>query len=955
MSGSIQEVRSMVLVRLDAAKQSSDEITTDLIHEWVHKVAKLLGADGQNNSDELEQLVRDLEADYNVYVGNWTSLADDGDHVKWLEERRPEIKWAFWDRYQRFMREHQQLPSASVKSVAETTDDILGRLEAPNRPGAWDRRGLVAGQVQSGKTGNYTGLVAKALDSGYKLVVVLAGVHNSLRSQTQARIDEGILGFDTRKNLRFDQTEGSSLIGVGRFGGRFLPVNSFTSSKETGDFSLAVAKNIGVVVGGNDPIVLVVKKHRSILTNLYEWATALRKETNPETGRPIVRGVPVLVIDDEADYASVDTNGPKRGQDPKEVDPTTINGLIRKFLDTFEQSAYVAYTATPYANIFISPDKQHRVAGEDLFPRSFIVSLPAPSSYIGPARVFGVQDDGSAAREHIDSLPIVRHVADYDAWLPDGHKADVTLQGDLPGSLREAILSFLIGGAVRSLRGQGAKHNSMLIHVTRYTNVQRQVADQVKATLEDYTDRLQYGEGNNPALRTAAHALFTSDHLPTTRELLGTEDVAELVSELPDFESVWAEMATVAARTRVHTVNGTSQDALEYVDHPDGLSVIAIGGDKLSRGLTLEGLSVSYYLRASKMYDTLMQMGRWFGYRPGYLDVCRLYTTAHLTRWYVAITAAAAELQSEFEAMAAIGRTPEQYGLRVRQHPDGLLVTSPSKLRHSTSLKISYSATISETISFAKSAAKDNWSQLERLLGALGPAPRATAGLRVWRHVPPDPVISFVKDYVPDKAAIQTQPKALIDYIQSRLADGELTTWTVALADVSSKEATVEDIAGLRIGLTRRAPLEVSLDRYTVRRVGSPRHEIVDLDKNTDLWNDLLRQTVRAWNESTRKNKSESAPSVPGGLFERLSRPADKGLLILYPLDPDPARVRLTGDGDHPSAIVDPREVLETPLVGFAISFPASDRAQPISYQVNKVFWEQEYGSYGGEDDEDGV
>ena len=944
----------MVIVRLDGTKQASNEITTDLIEEWVNKVAEFLGVDRSENADELQQLVRDLEADYNVYVGTWTSLADDWDHVQWLEDARPEIQWAFWDRYERFMRDRQGLPSASVKSVAETTEDILRRLESPHRPGAWDRRGLVAGQVQSGKTGNYTGLVAKALDSGYKLVVVLAGVHNSLRSQTQARIDEGILGFDTRKNLRFDQIEGNSLIGVGRIGGRFLPVNSFTSSKQNGDFSLPVAKNIGVVVGGNDPIVLVVKKNKSILTNLYDWATALRKETNPETGRPIVRGVPILVIDDEADHASVDTNGPKRGQDPKETDPTAINGLIRRFLDTFEQSAYVAYTATPFANIFISPDQEHRVAGEDLFPRSFIVNLPAPSTYVGPARVFGLQEDGTSAREQVDPLPIVRNVADYDAWLPDGHKSDATLGGDLPASLREAMLSFVIGGAVRSLRGQGKKHNSMLVHVTRFTKVQKQVADQVAEVIEDFRDRLQYGEGSNPVLRDAAHELFLRDHVPTTRELLDTDDVADLAAELPSFEDVWAEMAATATKTLVHTVNGSSQDALEYVDHPEGLSVIAIGGDKLSRGLTLEGLSVSYYLRASKMYDTLMQMGRWFGYRPGYLDVCRLYTTAHLVRWYAAITSATAELQSEFEAMAAIGRSPEQYGLRVRQHPDGLLVTSPSKLRHSTSIKISYSATISETISFAKRAAKENWAQLERLLTSLGASPVPAPGLKVWRGVAPDVVIAFLKDYVPDKAAIQTQPKAVIDYIQSRLADGELSTWTVALADVAAEDVVPKDLAGIHFGLTHRAPLELTLDRYSIRRVGSPRHEIVDLDKGSELWGDLLQQTVKAWTESTRKNKSASAPTVPGGLFERLSRSPDKGLMIIYPLDPEPARMKLKGESAQSVPQIDPQETLDTPLVGYAISFPASDRAKPISYQVNQVFWEQEYGAYAGDEDEDG-
>jgi hypothetical protein len=940
----------MVMVKLDSATQARHEITNQLIQEWVMKVSGFLGADGEEFAGDLDQLVRDLEADYNVHVGAWNSLADDGDHVKWLEERKNGgASWPFWERYERYLRDHQGLPPASVRSIDAITDDILGRLEAPDRPGPWDRRGLVAGQVQSGKTGNYTGLIAKALDSGYKLVVVLAGVHNSLRSQTQARIDEGILGFDTRNNLRFDQTEESHLIGVGRLGGKYLPVSSFTSSKQTGDFSLSVAKNIGVAVGGNDPIVLVVKKNKSILTNLYKWATHLRRETDPATGKAIVRGVPVLVIDDEADHASVDTNAPKRGQDPEEVDPTAINGLIRKFLDTFEQTAYVAYTATPFANIFMSPDKQHRDAGEDLFPRSFIVNLPAPSTYIGPARVFGLQEDELNSIDAVDALPIVRDVEDYDDWLPDGHASDTVIGDDLPSSLREAILAFLVGGAIRRLRGQGAKHNSMLIHVTRFTKVQSQVSLQVADELLDMRDRIVLGEGNNPELRRAAEELFHRDYVPTTTEILATTDVAHLAGELPSFDEVWTEMAVIAERTRVHTVNGTSADALEYVDHPDGLSVIAIGGDKLSRGLTLEGLSVSYYLRASKMYDTLMQMGRWFGYRAGYLDVCRLYTTEHLVRWYASITSAAEELQTEFEAMAAIGRSPEDFGLRVRKHPGGLLVTSPAKLRHSATVSVSYSAAVAETVTFAKKFAHNNWLQFERMLISLGlPPDRETAALQVWQSVAPEVVLGFLDGYKADDAAVQAQPKVLAEYIRARVVDSELTSWTVAVADVKGGPES-PTISGIKFGLTSRTGLEVTPARYAVRRIGSPRHEILNLQQGTEEWDELLRLTTEAWQASTRKKKAANPPSVPSGLFERHSRPATQGLLIIYPLDPKRA---MTGcEGRDP----DPKEVLDghTPLVGFLISLPASTNAEPVSYQVNRVFWDQEYAAFDEHDEEE--
>ncbi len=504
-----------------------------------------------------------------------------------------------------------------------------------------------------------------------------------------------------------------------------------------------------------------------------------------------------------------------RGADPAETDPTAINGLIRRFLDTFEKSSYVAYTATPFANIFISPDQDHRVAGEDLFPRSFIVNLPAPSNYIGPERVFGLRLDGVA--EVVEPLPIVRTVDDYQQWLPDRHNKQTQLGESLPSSLVDAILSFLVAGAVRRLRGQGGKHHSMLIHVTRFTNVQSQVANQVEAALEDYRDRLRFGEGNNPTLRNRIAKIYSDDHSPTTLQMSEGDDLDDQVGPLLRFAELWSELARVAEKTRVHTVNGTSEDVLEYVDQEEGLSVIAIGGDKLSRGLTLEGLSVSYFLRASKMYDTLMQMGRWFGYRRGYLDLCRLYTTPSLVGWYAAITAASAELQEEFEAMAAIGRTPEEYGLRVRQHPDGLLVTAPSKLRHSTSVKISYSSSKAETTSFLWKAAERNWSALERMVTTLDTqaAPTGDSGLKVWKDVPPQVVLDFLSSYTADSTAVQWQPKGLIDYIGSRLGDGELVKWTVGLADVETGDFKTRSLPTRTIGLTRRASLGPLLPRDT--------------------------------------------------------------------------------------------------------------------------------------------
>lgn len=926
--------RQMVMLQLDKAVANGKHVTSDLLRTYVQSTAAYLTMQDADDPVDVEELIRDIEADYNVHVGTWNSLSDDADHVPWLDSHDKD-QWKFWPRYSRYLAQQQGLPTAAVKRLDEITEDILGRLEDPRRPGPWDRRGLVAGQVQSGKTGNYIGLIAKAIDAGYKLVVVLAGIHNSLRSQTQARIDEGILGFDTRSFRLANQVNDTGRIGVGKLAGSRLYVNSFTSSAQNGDFRLSVAQNMGVVPGGADPIVLVVKKNKSILTNLYKWATGLTTEPDPVTGELKVRNVPVLVIDDEADHASVNTKTSNQASDD-EADPSVINGLIRQFLKTFDCTAYVAYTATPFANIFIDPDADHVRAGEDLFPRSFIINLPAPSTYTGPERVFGLREDVANSIEEVEALPIVRTMNDYEEWLPDRHKSSHTFTEDLPDSLADSIVFFLMAGAVRRLRGQASAHHSMLVHVTRFKNVQEQVFQQVQDFLEDLTDRLDYGEGAHPVLAQRVRRIYEDDLAPTTGAMQGMPDLKPLVGDLPSLNEIMGEMPAVARKTHLRLINGNSADALEYVDHPEGISVIAIGGDKLSRGLTLEGLCVSYYLRASKMYDTLMQMGRWFGYRPGYLDLCRLYTAPLLVNWYERITAASAELQREFEAMAAVGRTPADFGLRVRQHPDGLLVTSPAKLRHAQRVSISFSGSISETVTFRDADRKNNSQALERLVRHLGPNEERLTGARVWRGIAPSLILNFLNSYQADRAAFKAQPKALVDYISQRVADDELTEWTVVLADIAGKKTY--PIGGLEIGLTNRSDSS-SQDpkRYTIRRLVSPSHEMVELPKDSPDWEVALRNTIKSWEQNPRRKDGDTKPTQPSALWERRLRSAQMGVFLLYPLDPG------EWAGNSPDA---------TPFVGFAASFPGSPRAEPIEYQVNLVTLRQEFGWEMTDDEE---
>jgi hypothetical protein len=921
-------VRTLVMPRVDLAKSLGQTVTAERLREFVDEAVIAVQQQGIDAPSDLEQLIRDLEADINVVIADSNSLADDTDHVPWLAGKLDEKNsWKFWNRYARYMRGEQGLPAAPFNKLDEITDDILGRLEDPIREGPWDRRGLVAGQVQSGKTGNYTGLIAKALDNGYKLIVVLAGVHNSLRSQTQTRIDAGILGFDTRAIRQAVKANDSTKVGVGKLSGPQLFVNSFTSSADDGDFRLSVAQNMGVIPGGADPIVLVIKKNKSILENLYRWATLLTREKDPESGKFKVPRIPVLVIDDEADYASVNTKHPKAGDE--EVDPSAINGLIRRFLDTFDRTAYIAYTATPFANIFIDPEGVHSEKGEDLFPRSFVVNLPPPSNYVGPERVFGLKEDTTNAIDEVEPLPIVRNVSDYDTWLPDKHRAgDAVPSGDLPQSLKDSILVFLIAGGVRRWRGQVGKHHSMLVHVTRFTAVQKSVAEQIADFLSEVRQRFRYGEGGEPSLRAQIQRLYDTDLLPTSASLSRDPDLSSLIGPLPPFEELWTHAAQIAEVTKIHVVNGKSDDVLEYIDHPEGVSVIAVGGDKLSRGLTLEGLCVSYYLRASKMYDTLMQMGRWFGYRPGYLDVCRLYTTTGLIDWYERITAASAELQREFEAMAILDKTPADFGLRVRQHPDGLMVSSPAKLKYAQKISISFSGSIATTVTFRAEDRKTNFDSLDQLVQRLGPESDTPTGMRVWRKVPPEEVLGFLGTYQADRVAFKVQPKALADYIQQRVADGELHSWTIVLADASSAENR-STIGGRDIGLTRRANQnsDPNSGRYTVKTVLSPGQELIDLVKGSPRWEKALADTRAAWEVSPRRKPEDDPPTAPSGIAERRTRPEANGLLLLYPLDPH----SWNGLGG-------------TPFVGFSMSFPESDRAKPTEYQVNAVRLKEWFG-----------
>lgn len=881
------------------------------------ETAEFLGHGG--GKFDLDRVVSMLEERVPIAVGPATVLAvPSSDHIDWYHGDRRKNR-RFFERYSDFLRNVEHWPEAAVQSMDDATDRIMEWMEDPQRQAPWDTRGLVVGHVQSGKTANYTGLIAKGADAGYRLIVVLAGMHNALRQQTQKRIDRDFLGYDTRAE-RQRQPIGVGLINAA------VHADNITTQAPNGDFRRAVHDNLGMGVQER-PVLLVVKKNASILRNLNAWVNeVVARRGDTETA-------PLLVIDDEADQASVDTGDQNQLTDDEfdpDYDPKTINGEIRRLLSAFPRSAYVAYTATPFANILIHDARLAEGFGDDLFPRNFIVSLQAPSNYVGPAALFGLNTEDPA--DSPQPLPVSRIVdQSQEGWLQPTHRKDAVprFEGEerIPPSLEDAILSFILTCAARRARGQGVDHNSMLVHVSRFKDVHGRVHEQIDTWLTDIKRQIRYRTGGRH-LFDRLRRLWEGDYVPSSQTVRETE----LGERLPNtaWAAVEAELDEAADRIRVQVVNSDLKEPIDYEGHKEtGLSVIAVGGDKLSRGLTLEGLSVSYFLRATRMYDSLMQMGRWFGYRPGYLDLCRIYMPTGLQRWFRHVATAAEELRDRLDRMARLGARPKDYGLRVQSH-NVLLVTARNKMRHSSEHQVSFAGDGKiQTVFFQDiDINRANGRSVNEFLLGLGPIPQSgfevdrpggqqTSGVgRRWLGVDGALVADLIGSLRFPEDTFDAD--RLRDYIRAQLTIGELTDWTIVLPSGRGSE---QEFLGTRVATVTRRRLRLNDDTGTLsyRTILSPGDEALDLSAGE--FAEALTQTNRLRAENGKQPTDR--PAGPDIRIARGRRP-ERALLLLYPLDP------LDQDGAH-------MPDLGMPLIGAVISFPDSINARSVTYKYNAV------------------
>lgn len=629
-------------------------LTQEILDEELEKFKKVIEAnnecgglffDGIVKDVDLDEVKREAECYFSVTVNSGILLSNSGnDDISqwWSSKKKQEVETYYWDRYKTYM--DSKINSKVVSVMDIDTDVVMDNLKDPNSTNKFDVKGMVVGNVQSGKTGNYSGLICKAADAGYKFIVIIAGGMNNLRNQTQKRINENFVGINNKNKIlpiqkcgRIDQSK---------------QVISLTT--EDSDFNKKDAdKNTANFYNINVPIVAVIKKNVSSLSNIIKWL-----EGKTRDGK--VANHAMLIIDDESDYASVNYK--------TDEDPTKINEKIRTLLNLFEKSAYVAYTATPFANIFINPDAKNDDFGEDLFPKDFIYCLDAPSEYSGAKKYFLQNDE-------MQEKPQVIMIDDYESSFPKVQKKEIEVK-ELPKSLKEAVRAFLLNIVVRRKRGQVNVHNSMLIHVTRFTKSN----DEIRRIVEEYVKHLQKGIKAFGKLEDAIEQDSRIKYMYETYQARFIDiefSFKELIGELVELKDII-----------VRGVYQTSKLKLQYEDN-NPINVIAVGGVSLSRGFTLEGLSVSYFTRNSLFYDTLMQMARWFGYRKGYENLCKLYIPQHIAENFVRIDEAITDLTETLKEMKELNKTPKDFGLYVKHYPDTQLqITAKNKLKDATSLSV---------------------------------------------------------------------------------------------------------------------------------------------------------------------------------------------------------------------------------------------------------------------------
>ena len=620
------------------------------IDELIASTLSMLNID--INDDEIEAIRKEVYYRCKIKSNDGVMISDNYEHYNWYDQRERSIEHYYWMRYREFLLSNQHFGLNVVNKLEnETLRDLLNNIGDPKSSEDYLRRGLIIGDVQSGKTSTYIGLICKAADAGVKVIILLTGTVESLREQTQERVEEGFVGYDTTKYV---PGKTDCYVGVG-LQDRKISVTVMTTREN--DF-VGTANKIVTSIESNKVVLLIVKKNVTVLNRLIDWFKRLNAGNDGRIDYPM------LLIDDECDNASINTN-------KEDDDPTKVNKLIRSLASVFKKSTYVGFTATPFANVFINPKTTPEMENSDLFPENFIYCLPVSTDYLGAKDYF--LEDG----KYHNSLHYIEDAGqeeDDGFSFYSGHKKD--WDDVLPDSLTDAIYSFFIINAIRDLRGDNTEHRSMLINISRFILVQDKIRQLVVEIVEDAYSAIKYHISSNMS-NNRKHPIINLFEKVWIKFFLNTEF---------SWNTVALSLFNAIERVQVKVINsGGKTEKLDYkANKSNGLRVIAIGGLALSRGLTLEGLVVSYFFRNTTTYDVLMQMGRWFGYRKNYSDLVNIWIGEQSAEWYANITEAIEELKKDMIKMRASHLTPKDFGIRVRNDSDELQITATNKMRAAT-------------------------------------------------------------------------------------------------------------------------------------------------------------------------------------------------------------------------------------------------------------------------------
>lgn len=904
-------------VLLQVADESK-QITEERIETLVRLFAQFSDStdSSKTTEEEIAEIISHLHTKISIKIDRGHFIQEES-HTPWYFASKGNYNSNFWERYRRYLLKEKHWNSSVVNELDRTTDDIMDLLGNPELDISFHRKGLCIGDVQSGKTSTYIGLINKAADVKYRVIILLTGTIEKLRRQTQQRVDDGFIGLDS---LKMTQKKGSVFVGVGKYD---KGVSGWAMTSTGSDFNTATASKLtGKLSSITDPVIFVLKKNKTVLDRLETWLRTMNTQDEEQID------LPMLLIDDEADYASVNT---------KVDDVTAINNGIRKILGLFKKSNYVGFTATPYANVFIDPDTDDEMQNSDLFPRDFIYALESPSNYIGARSVFS--HDGTYNY-------MLKRNDDCESYLPLKHKKNDRLQG-LPISLKYAIASFLLINTIQDLRGSKKNHRTMMINISRFIAVQNDIAVQV----DDYLRDIKIQVHNYSSLEEEA---LKYSHIRFLKEVFDRFFVRLPSHALfPGFkhfkwEKIQASLYKSIAGIQVRSVNGgNAPKNLDYDENKEnGLRLIAVGGLSLSRGLTLEGLSVSYFYRNSTMYDTLMQMGRWFGYRDEYKDLCQIWMPEISMGWYEYISMATDELRAQVARMQAENKTPIDFGLAVRSDIKGLLVTALNKMRSTYNYEtvINFSGEVIETRFLHKSTEilRDNFRITDKFIRKL--QREYTDGSKTGKDlaldnlqflgVRNDDIIAFLKQFKAHTKNYNFHTSELIDMFTENKGK-TFDKWDIVIAHGQGELHFISDDKNGRVvkrnfaivGKGGAEALQMSAEKS---RLGSANMAKGGLTKEEAK--KIEKRAIKGNPNPNRKTKTISENLYFKSGLKR------NPLLLIYPIQLKPKQ----RSEEQSSLEVKENEFVQTidfPVIGLSIGIPEIDgqEKQMRKYKFNKI------------------